>query len=998
MRVRIVDRNLNTRLPREEGELLLGGDCLAAGYIHRPELTEERFIELEGSRWYRTGDIATLGSDGELEYLGRLDDQIKLNGFRIEPAEIESTLSRHEAVAVSAVVVVESTEGKQLVAHVAPRRGQADDALAAQLLAHCKAHLPPYLIPQRILIHAALPLTPAGKIDRRALKQGSDPKSKSMPWHEAETIEGRLSALWMQLLGISNIDTKANLFDLGARSLTVVQAVTELRRHGFHKLTAAQIYEHSSIARLSAFLTAMPATSATVRVSSGTRPAAAGSVVPLQAARGEPLMNRDSSVEISGVAIVGMAGRFPGASNVEEFWANLLAGRESITRFSSEDLSPQVPAELRRHPRYVPARGVIADADRFDASFFGISPREALLMDPQQRVFLELCWNALEHAGVDPERFAGSIGVYAGVSNNGYRKLVDSRPDLVRGAGEFATMVANEKDYVATRVAHRMNLTGPALSIHTACSTSLVAIAQAWYALMSWQCDMALAGGMNIVVPQESGYVPVEGGMESGDGHCRPFDANANGTVFSSGGAVVALKRLSDAIEQGDMIWAVIRGVGINNDGADKASFTAPSARGQAAVIRQALATAGVEARSIGYVEAHGTGTSLGDPIEVEALTRAFREDTAENQFCWLGSAKSNLGHLVAGSGVTGLIKAALALHHGRIPPTLHYQIPNPEIDFGATPFKVANAVIPWPRGTAPRRAGVSSFGVGGTNAHVVLEEAPPPGPPAPARPMTLLTLSARDEQTLKRRASDLAVALQDRKDAELADIGYTLAQGRRPMVARGAIVARNIAEAREKLASIAARVARPAPRLVFLFPGQGSQHPNMASVLIDTEPVFKNAFDTCCALASEHLGRDLRKLIFPESRQNPSDETALMETRYTQPALFAVEYALAELWESWGYRPVSMIGHSIGEYVAACRAGVFSLEVAVALVVARGAAMFAQPPGSMLAVHAGQSDVAQRLPHGVEIAALNAPGSNGSRRRRQRHRAVCRSSCEGQC
>ena len=355
---------------------------------------------------------------------------------------------------------------------------------------------------------------------------------------------------------------------------------------------------------------------------------------------------------MDGIAIVGMAGRFPGAASIEEYWANLIAGRESITRFEPAQLDASIPAALRNHPRYVAARGVLGDADRFDAAFFDIPAREALLTDPQQRVFLELCWNALEHAAIDTTRTKASIGVYAGVSNNSYRKLVEARPDLVSASGEFVAMLANEKDYVATRVAHRIGLNGPAISLYTACSTSLVAVAQAWYALMSWQCDVALAGGINIVVPQESGYVPVDGGMESSDGHCRPFDARAEGTVFSSGGGVVVLKRLSDAIDDGDTIWAVIRGVGVNNDGADKASFSAPSVRGQADAIGLALSCAGVTADSIGYVEAHGTGTHLGDPIEVEALTRAFRATTDRSQYCWLGSVKSNFGHLVAGSGV----------------------------------------------------------------------------------------------------------------------------------------------------------------------------------------------------------------------------------------------------------------------------------------------------------------------------------------------------------
>jgi amino acid adenylation domain-containing protein len=679
-----------------------------------------------------------------------------------------------------------------------------------------------------------------------------------------------------------------------------------------------------------------------------------------------------------GVAIVGMAGRFPGARSVEELWGNLIAGRECISRFAPEQLDPSIPADLRSHPRYVAARGVVADADRFDAAFFGISPAEALLMDPQQRVLLELCWNALEHAGVDPSRFAGSVGVYAGTSNNTYRKRVEARADLLRTAGEFTAMLANEKDYAATRVAHRLDLHGPALSIHTACSTSLVAVAQAWYALMSWQCDLALAGGINIVVPQESGYVPVEGGMESADGHCRPFDAQASGTVFSSGGAVVALKRLDDAVESGDTIWAVIRGVAVNNDGGDKASFSAPSVRGQAMAIRQALACADVSADSIQYVEAHGTGTPLGDPIEVEALTRAWREDTQAKQYCWLGSAKGNLGHLIAGSGVTGLIKAALSLHHGRIPPSLNFERPNPEIDFESSPFKVADREIEWPRNGTPRRAAVSSFGVGGTNAHVILEEAPEvqtrevqnSGVSRPA----LLVLSAHDEAALQRRAGELAQALREHRDEELPDIAATLALGRKPMRVRGAMVARSIGQACERLSQLPAQRVEAKPRVVFLFPGQGSQHAGMARELMDSEPVFREAFERCCALASKHLDRDLRDLILPPDDRTQEAQLALAETRYTQPALFAIEYALAELWESWGVRADAMIGHSSGEYVAACRAGVFTLEQAMELVVARASAMYAQPRGAMLALRVGERDLPKQLPRNIEVAAVNAP------------------------
>ena len=967
VRVRIA-RQLSTAPDTDdEGELLLGGNCLAAGYAGRPDLTARGFVELDGEFWYRTGDCVRSNASGELEYVGRLDQQVKIAGHRVEPAEIEAVLYRHEQVA-QAAVVAQAGATTRLVAHIVPRELGTHEATLTQLLAsYCATALPKYMTPQAFALHSLLPTTASGKVDRRALARGG-PETGGQ-WLDEMPLETQLANMWLRLLGLDTIDMAANLFDLGARSLTVVHALTELRRHG-HVMTVAQIYEHPSVAAQAALLES--AVIAPMR--RRRRPAAR-----IRPARGVHALRRIAqprlSVLMDGVAIIGMAGRFPGAETIDEYWRNLLSGQESITRFDHDALSPLVPRAAREHPRYVAARGVIADADRFDAAFFGIAASEALLMDPQQRVFMELCWNALEHAGIDTQRFPGSIGVYAGVSNNAYRKLVEARSDLVAASGEFAVMLAGEKDYVATRVAHRIGLNGPAISLYTACSTSLVAVTQAWYSLMTWQCDAALAGGISIAVPQESGYVPVDGGMESADGYCRPFDAAASGTLFSSGGGVIVLKRLADAIRDRDMIWAVIRGVGVNNDGADKASFTAPSANGQAVAVRLALATAEVSADSISYVEAHGTGTQLGDPIEVEGLTRAFREQTQNSQYCWLGSVKSNIGHLVAGSGAAGLIKAVLALHHEQIPPTLNYRRANPEIDFDASPFKVADRAVAWPRGTQPRRAGISSFGVGGTNAHVIIEEAPPrpDGEPSP-RSVVVLPLSARDEPGLQRRAADLAAALGGCRDADLPDVGWSLATGRRRLPVRGAVVAGTIAEAQERLRGLRGHANNEIAKIIFLFPGQGSQHVAMARELIDAEPAFASAFDRCCELASPLLGRDLRALILPGSGDVETAKQTLARTSCAQPALFAVEYALCRLWQSWGVEPHAMIGHSVGELVAACIAGVFSLEDAMRLVVARGAAMDVQPPGAMLAVRCSEAELGKRLPRDIEIAAVNAP------------------------
>nr|WP_256488973.1 non-ribosomal peptide synthetase/type I polyketide synthase [Dyella lutea] len=933
----------------DDGELLLGGDCLASGYIGRPELTAERFVERTDGRWYRTGDRARIERDGSVTWLGRLDDQVKIDGYRIEPAGIEAVLARHPAVAEVVVVPTGEMGRQRLVAHVVPRDAMADEsALITSLRQYAETELAAYQLPQAWALQAALPLTGSGKIDRRAL--AAEGTRAPLAWTDDAPLVEQLAALWQQLLGVATVPHDANVFDLGARSLTVVRALTELRRRGHRTLRAVDLYEHPTVQALAARITQGHAVSP-ARASTGRRA-------------------RPSEGE-AGVAIVGMAGRFPAADSIDALWELLLAGREALSRFTPEQVSPLVPASLREHPRYVPVRGVMADADRFDAAFFGVPAREALLMDPQQRVFLELCWNALEDAGIDPARADGSVGVYAGSSNNSYRRLVDARADLVQAVGEFAAMLANEKDYLATRVAHRLDLTGPALNIQTACSTSLVAVVQAWHALMSGQCDVALAGGVHVPAPQEAGYLPVEGGMESDDGHCRPFDAAANGTVFSAGAGVVVLKRVADALAAGDRIVAVIRGVGINNDGADKASFTAPSVRGQADALAQALACAGVTPDTVGYIEAHGTATPLGDPIEVAALNRAYAVDGTMPDSCWLGSLKGNLGHLNAASGVAGLIKAALALQHGELPPTLHYRTPNPEVPFAEGPFRVVAERMPWRAGETPRRAGVSSFGVGGTNAHVILEEAPAVAARDDAQPFVLLPLSARDEAALARRGEALADALVGADAVTLADAGWTLALGRQPMAVRGFAVADCGETAATRLRQLSPHRVAKRPRVVFLFSGQGSQHAGMARELVASEPVFAEAFARCCALASVPLGLDLAALILDGG---DNADAQLAQTRCAQPALFAVSYALAELWEHWGVVADAMIGHSIGEYVAACRAGVFALEDAVALVVARGAAMQAQPPGAMLAVRCGLAALPVPLPEAVSLAAVNGP------------------------
>ncbi|MCL2450880.1 MAG: type I polyketide synthase, partial [Polyangiaceae bacterium] len=702
-----------------------------------------------------------------------------------------------------------------------------------------------------------------------------------------------------------------------------------------------------------------------------------GNKTPSLKPAASPAPQRDGSAPI---AIVGMVGRYPGARNIDELERILWEGRETVRHFADDELDPFVPAADRADARYVRARGILDDVDRFDAAFFGIPPKEAEVMDPQQRILLELAWEALEDSGHVPDTFDGSIGVFAGKYNDSYwSENVVTRPDVVDALGAFQAMVGNEKDYVATRIAHKLDLKGPAISVHTACSTSLVAIHQAVRALRAGDCDMALAGGVSVTVPVKSGYLHQEGGMLSNDGHTRSFDADAQGTVFSDGAGFVVLRRLDDALRDGDDIRAVIRGVAVNNDGAAKASFTAPSIEGQAAVIARAHADAGVEARSIGYVEAHGTATPLGDPIEVEALTRAFRAQTTDERFCALGSIKSNLGHTVIAAGVAGVIKVVLALGREAVPPSLHYRAPNPKIDFAASPFYVNAQLVPWPRGSSPRRAGVSSFGVGGTNAHAVLEEGPPAPPVDAGRARQVLLVSARTATAADASASALAAYLERHPEVSLADVAHTLHTGRRAFPHRRWVVAENTAEAALRLHT--GRAAAPPvdgrePFVVFMFPGQGAQYVGMGRSIYRDEPVFRDAIDACAELLRGPLERDLRALLFPADADSEKDEAAasLVDTRYTQPALFVIGYALARLWESWGVRPSAMVGHSIGEFVCAVLSGVMSLEDAIGLVGARGRLMSGMPRGGMLSVRAAARDVAPRLGAETAIASDNGP------------------------
>ncbi|PRY31853.1 type I polyketide synthase [Pseudosporangium ferrugineum] len=673
------------------------------------------------------------------------------------------------------------------------------------------------------------------------------------------------------------------------------------------------------------------------------------------------------------IAIVGMAGRFPGAADVEEFWSNVASGRISIRTLDRADLlASGVPAAEADDPAYVPARGVLADADLFDADFFGVVPGEAALMDPQHRLLLQTAWEALESGGLITAAPPGWVGTFAGAGFNYYlHHTVLADPATVRDHGLLAVVLGNEKDHLAAKLAYRLNLAGPAVTVQTACSTSLTAVHLACQSLRAGDCDVALAGGVCVAVPQHSGYLYEPKGILSPDGTCRPFDAAAAGTVPGNAVAVVALKRASDAARDGDLVHAVIKGSAINNDGGAKVGYTAPGVAGQADVLRRAYANAGVDPATVGYLEAHGTATEVGDEIELAALTEVFGKRAADAPPCSLGSVKANVGHLDAAAGVAGLIKVALALRARRIPPLAGLGVPRDEFASDSFPFTLDPAARPWtvePGGV--RRGSVSSFGLGGTNVHVVLEEAPRPGAGpdgGPASRPALLTVSARTPDDLAAARRRLAASLTG--SVSLRDAALTLQSHRRPFRHRQAIVARDVAQAVRDLSRDGGRAAARRPSLVFLLPGQGAEFPGMAADVYAAHPSVRADVDRAARILAPLLGLDLRDVLLDRD----ASEELIHRTDVAQPALLVHGYALGRLLTTWGLRPGALLGHSVGEFTAACLAGELGFGAALRLVAKRGALMRDAPPGGMLIVFAGEDEVRPHLGD-LDLAAVNGP------------------------
>ena len=958
----ILNESLELLTNGETGELCIAGNCLAEGYINRPELTAEKFIEWHHPekglmRIYRTGDLARYLTDGNIDFLGRKDDQVKIRGYRIEPGEIEVLLSQHQGIQQSVVVAREDVPGqKRLVAYLVSSNDKKDTSALRHAISR---HLPDYMMPSAFVWLENLPKTTSGKVDKKALPRPEikRPELSVLYKSPATETEKIIAQTWASILQFDRVGVHDNFFELGGNSLLALKTVADLKLRQSLSLPVTKVYQFPTVSGIASYLD--------------------GNKITVEKAH----KKNENQIGNKDVAVIGMAGRFPGANTIDELWKILKNGKETVSFFTQEELSPYISDEIKNDPDYVRARGVIDGAGEFDAAFFGINTKQAELMDPQQRIFLQTAWETLESAGYVPAKFKGTIGVFAGSGNNTYYlNNIISNKELVDRVGSFQVMTLNEKDYVATRTAYELNLKGPAVSVYSACSTSLLAIAQAAESIRKGQCDVALAGGVAITVPIKSGHIYQEGAMLSKDGHCRSFDADAQGTVFSDGVGVVLLKSKENAEKDGDIIYAVIKGTGVNNDGGGKGSFTAPSAEGQAGAISMAIADAGIEASSISYVEAHGTATPLGDPIEIEGLNIAFGKQD-KKQYCAIGSIKSNMGHLTGAAGVAGFIKTVLALHYKQIPASINFDKPNPNIDFANSPFYVNTEFKNW-ASNGKRIAGVSSFGVGGTNLHVVLEEYENAKKETTAsRPVQLINWSAKTITSRDTYAKKLAAHLQANQDLDLADIAYTLQTSRQDFNARRFVIASDKNELIEKLnagavlPSESLQLKESLDEVVFMFPGQGSQYVNMGIDLYKNEPVFEDAVNKCANILEQTLKEDIRNIIYPKNLDAQAQEK-INNTYYTQPAMFAIEYAVAKLWMSWGIQPSAFVGHSIGEFVAAHLAGVFSLEDGLRLIATRGRMMSELPRGSMLAVRSDYEKIKSLLSADLSLAVVNSLGS----------------------
>ncbi|KRD61537.1 hypothetical protein ASE40_08380 [Flavobacterium sp. Root935] len=958
----LLDEQRQIVTPGTIGEIVIGGDGVAEGYWKRPELTVEKFItdpfsNDPNSILYRTGDLGKILPNGEFQCLGRIDHQVKIRGHRIELGEIEATLNTLSGIKQSAVIVSNHFGNEdKIVAYLKSSEQIQDEKQIHEALSKV---LPEILLPSKYIWVDDFPITPNGKIDKKNLPVPEYNRPDSAPLFKKPNtqLEKDIAKIWSEELKISSIGIDDDFFDMGGSSVLAQKVTTLMKQHLSKDVPVSKIYIHPTIRELAAILEENNSDTAN-----------------------EDLFkfketNKTTSPDI---AIIGMAGRFPGSDTIDELWENLRDGKETISLFTKEELDSSLPESLRKDPLYIGARGILPSAKTFDANFFGLNPQLAAAMDPQIRIFLEISFEALEQAGHLPKHYKGSIGVYSGSEiNSYYENNIFNNKELKSSIGELQIYTVNGKDFIAPRTSYHLNLKGPSVSVHSACSTSLLAVAEAVKAIRTGMCDIALAGGSSVTAPINSGHLYDDGFIKSPDGSTRSFDASGKGTVFSDGAGVVVLKRLEEAEKDGDIIYGVIKGVGVNNDGGDKGSFMAPSPKGQAGAIINAFNDAQISPSTISYMEAHGTATPIGDPIEIEGLKIAYGRQE-KNNYCALGSIKSNMGHTTAAAGVAGLIKVLLAMRYKQIPPMVNFTKPNPNIDFDNSPFYINNKLIDW-KADSIRRAGVSSFGIGSTNVHAIVEEyEAKPLISSAGRPLEILMWSAKSQNSLLGYENALGHFIDKSKEIPLADISYSLNITRDDFNHRSFLIADSTKSAAEKLLCLKTKSSKTSllksvpNEIGFLFPGQGSQYVKMGKTLYDNEKVYRDAVDKCAELLMDELQLDIRDIIYPHIKSNEAEEL-LKDTRLTQPSLFVTEYALSQLWLSWGIKPTFLCGHSIGEFAAAHLAGILSLKDALHIVAVRGRLISELPGGSMLIVRVSIDKLNELIPDTLSVAAINA-------------------------
>ena len=977
----ILDDNLKPQPLDTPGELYIGGDGVAIGYLNNVELTNECFIpnlfsNVPDSKLYKTGDIALLSAELVLHYIGRADSQIKVRGHRIEALAIENILMEYTDIKDCVVLDKKPDKTHELVAYLVIN---SDDISIKNVKEYLKKYLPSYMIPTKFIAIDEFPLTFNGKVNRNIIPDLKNMRYLTDTIINTSPTQNKYEEIIIDLIKIaiqrSDIDPESNFFDLGMHSMMLVELANTLSEVLNQDFSAVDLFEHPT-----------PRTFANYLLNSKF-------VNPMEQDISNISIKSSSTKELKqqyehNIAVIGMACKLPGAENPEDFWKMIVGKDEAISFFTKDELMKAgISLDLINNQDYVPARGILTDIDKFDAAFFGYSPYEASIMDPQHRVFLEQSWVALEDSGYVAENFSGNVGIFAGMNDSSYllNQLLKNQ-DIQRDYDNQQLLLATSTHYLCTRVAYAMGLKGPSVTINTACSTGLVAIASACESLANHRCDIALAGAINIFTPQQSGYLYRELGILSPNGHCNVFDEESKGTVLSNGCGVVVLRRLSDALRDNDNILAVVKGWAVNNDGANKAGFTAPSISGQVDCIRQSIVHAGIEPIEVEYIEAHGTGTLLGDPIEIAALTKGYDYGIhKKSQYCAIGSVKANIGHTDTASGVAGFIKAVLALKNRTLPPNINYMKENKKINFSETPYYVNCDSQQWKTKQKKRTAAIHSLGFGGTNAHIILQEAPEIKTTMPKHGNVLI-ISAKSKDSLaiiKDKIYQHILKIMEHKHVEkiIADTAYTLQVGRKHFRYRVAITYTGFENLLKKMEtkenSFTDTILNPLSKnrkIIFGFVGQGAQYASMATDIYREHPFFKSIIDECCNLLKDDLELDLRELLFPEKSRINEANKILLETKYSQPALFIIEYALAQLLIVLGIKPTAMIGHSIGECVAATISGVISLKDALKLIAIRANLMSKTQPGVMLAVPLPKEKISGLLTKNVELAVHNSP------------------------